>query len=107
MTTTARARGAFHRLAAGGRLARTRRRHEEAVMVKYFCDACGAEITPSNTVGQGRGSAPRLGTTVRHGGMTLGVEVITIVDGVSNAGVVCKYCVLDALYRLDDRPLPA
>jgi hypothetical protein len=34
----------------------------------------------------------------------LQVEVIQSLNGTSNAGDVCKYCILDALRRLDDRP---
>jgi len=35
----------------------------------------------------------------------LQVEVLETKDGTSNAGEFCRYCVLDALQKLDDRPV--
>lgn len=76
-------------------------------MVKYFCDKCGEEITDKNSAAGGTKVDGRLGVEVAYGRHTLAVEVITSLDGCSNAGLFCKYCILDALYRLDDRPKAA
>jgi hypothetical protein len=58
--------------------------------------------TPS--LGQNLG---RLEATLKHGTSTLKAEVLTTWNGTANAGDICKYCVLDALYKLDDRPKAA
>ncbi len=71
-------------------------------MTKYFCDGCLQEITESNAVSGGQ-NGQRLGTTVKKGDIALKVEILTGTGGVSNAGLFCKYCILDALYKLDDR----
>lgn len=68
-------------------------------MIKAFCDQCGKEITDKNAA-TGGSSKRRLCTSIGH----LSVEVMTAQNGVSNAGDYCKYCILDALYKLDDRP---
>jgi hypothetical protein len=72
-------------------------------MIKRFCDICGNEITKDSSIVS---SAPgeRLGATIKKNGAELKVEILTSVDGTANKGDVCKHCVLDALYRLDDRP---
>jgi hypothetical protein len=66
--------------------------------VKYFCDQCGDEITNRNKIETGR-----LKASIGH----LGVEVIVSQNQTANDGEYCKYCVLDALYKLDDRPREA
>lgn len=68
-------------------------------MIKQFCDQCGDEILEPNALPMSARGFPRLTTTMGH----LGVEVIVSQNGASNAGQYCKYCVLEALYRLDDR----
>ena len=73
-------------------------------MVKYFCDKCGEEITDKNMSEGGTKSEGRLGVEIEYGKHTLAVEVINSLDGCANAGLFCKYCILDALYQLDDRP---
>lgn len=68
---------------------------------KYFCDMCEDEITKTNQVCDD----PRL-NRLRHRlapNNRLGVEVVTALDGVINAGVFCKYCVIDAVNQADDR----
>ena len=71
-------------------------------MIRTFCDGCGEEMDAKNTPLQGQ-TGSRLATKIiGRGG--LGVEVITSQEGVSNKGEWCKYCILDALYSLDDRP---
>jgi len=49
----------------------------------------------------------RLTAKLKRGNSELQVEVIETKDGTSNAGHFCRYCVLDALRSLDDRPRPA
>lgn len=71
--------------------------------IKRFCDQCFTEMTEKNTpFGTGQVSG-RLSASIGH----LGVEVIQSQNKTSNSGDYCKYCILDALYKLDDRPRPA
>lgn len=72
-------------------------------MIKYFCDCCGGEIIERDK--KGRNPLHRLTANLKRGGAELQVEVIETKDGTSNAGEFCKYCVLDALRGLDDRPI--
>ena len=71
-------------------------------MIRYFCDCCGEEIAERYT--KDRNPLHRLTATLKKGNSKLAVEVIETLDGVSNAGQFCRYCVLDALASLDDRP---
>lgn len=74
-------------------------------MIKTFCDGCGKEITGQNAPRGGPlHDNDRLGATLITVGGALHVEVITSKDGTANNGDWCKYCILDALNRLDDRP---
>lgn len=68
-------------------------------MIRYFCDCCNREIPidPIDPLG-------RLKATVKGGNHSLTVSVITSKDGTANSGHFCKYCVLDAIATLDDRP---
>ena len=74
-------------------------------MTKHFCDNCAAELDDRNTPsgvempGRLRGEA-NLNKAVL-------VEVITGIDGVWNKGELCKYCIIEAVNRLDDRPVAA
>lgn len=74
-------------------------------MRRVFCDMCGAEMNDRNTPRLGS-TSNRLAAKVRSANaMTeVGVEVIQSHNGVSNDGDFCKYCILDALNTLDDRP---
>lgn len=74
-------------------------------MIKYFCDICEEEITERNQVSS-ETCKTRLGTEVvyRTKSKKIGVEVITFLDGVSNAGNFCRYCVIDTINTMDDRP---
>lgn len=69
-------------------------------MIRYFCDCCDKEITERNPL-------RRLTAKLKRGNSELQVEVIEAKDGTSNAGHFCRYCVLDALLSLDDRPRAA
>ncbi len=70
---------------------------------------CSTEITKDNGFQKGnarltadliRGDKDNKGTL-----LSVEVEVITAKNNVWNDGDFCKYCVLDALYKLDDRPM--
>lgn len=73
-------------------------------MIKRYCDCCGDEITGLNKI-DGEGS--RLTGEIlnkKEGFSMLRVEVITAKDSTWNDGDFCKYCVIDAIARADDRP---
>lgn len=70
-------------------------------MIRYFCDCCGEEIV---TRDKDRNPLYRLTAKLQKGSSVLQVEVIESKDGTSNAGDFCRYCVLEALQKLDDRP---
>ena len=85
-------------------------------MVKYFCDKCETEITDRNECVGGYASGGRVGTEIeyRTKGQSpmekshrLKVEILHTQDGLANGGLFCKYCILDAFARLDDRPRAA
>lgn len=82
---------------------------------KRFCDHCGDEITMSNdlrplgdaTIGSAVGRL--CGAHERHGPGgrdRLMVEIVTGQDSTWNRGDYCRYCVIDAVSSLDDRPKP-
>jgi len=69
-------------------------------MIKRYCDCCGEEITNSNCI-----PSSRLRATVKGQANTkLTIEILTALDGCSNKGDFCRYCVIDAVKLLDDRP---
>lgn len=74
-------------------------------MIKYFCDCCGDEIAERDT--KERNPLARLTAKLKRGNAELHVEVIETKNGTSNAGQFCRYCVIDALRELDDRPTAA
>lgn len=71
-------------------------------MIRYFCDCCGQELKGRDA--DGRIPGGRLKATLKNGNSELTVEIIESKDGVGNSGHFCRYCVLDALAKLDDRP---
>jgi hypothetical protein len=72
-------------------------------MIKRYCDCCGNEITNKNKID---GENSRLTGEIRKraGQVMLRIEVITAKDNKWNNGDFCKYCVIDAILKLDDRP---
>jgi hypothetical protein len=74
-------------------------------MIRYFCDCCGEELAERDT--KDRNRLHRLTAKLKRGNSELQVEVIETKDGTSNSGNFCRYCVLDALASLDDRPRAA
>jgi hypothetical protein len=75
-------------------------------MIRRYCDCCGNEVTSQNYIDK---EGERLTGEVRKQGgpVLLKVKVITAKDGDCNYGDFCKYCVLDAIYKNDDRPKTA
>jgi len=72
---------------------------------KYFCDMCDRQLTDETMPNGGFNGVNRLGTSLtRPGKPMLKVEVMTFKGQTANDGDWCKYCILDALYKLDDRP---
>jgi hypothetical protein len=76
-------------------------------MQKTFCDQCGDEITDATKCTGGYERNWRLGTEIQRNGVKLRVEILTAKNGTANAGDFCKYCVIEAINALDDRPRPA
>jgi len=73
-------------------------------MIKRYCDCCGVEIIDSNKIDDDKF---RLATEVKTKDKTkspLRIQVITAKDNCWNDGDFCKYCIIDAVNRLDDRP---
>ena len=72
-------------------------------MKRYFCDVCGSEIGDENAQCAGS-TGNRVAAEVigKHG--KLSVEVHAAINDTWNAGDVCKYCIIDAVNRADDRP---
>jgi len=71
-------------------------------MVKLFCDICGEEITDGKRI--------KTEVKARPGGSNnavLNIEIMTGLNGTHNAGHFCKYCIIDAVSGLDDRPRAA
>lgn len=82
-------------------------------MTKYFCDKCETEITESNQCIGGSTVESRLGTEIEFrtkdlspvaASHRLKLELMHSFNGTWNNGIFCKYCVIDAFMRLDDRP---
>jgi hypothetical protein len=72
-------------------------------MIKRYCDTCAKEMTDRNTPNLGTNSG-RLQATIKRLYTKLTVEVIQSTNAGANSGDICKHCILDALYELDDRP---
>ena len=73
-------------------------------MIKRYCDICDEEIIERNSVSFAQEDFRLKAELKSKDGIELQVEVVTAGNGIWNKGDFCKYCVLDALYQLDDRP---
>lgn len=74
-------------------------------MTKTFCDVCGVELDNRNLPSGGFMVKSRLGACLTTAdGRVFHFEVIGAVGQCANDGEFCKYCILDALNRTDDRP---
>ena len=82
-------------------------------MIRHFCDECGDELKGKNRCKSNRGStgpdkdSDRLAGEGSGSKPTPGVMHFEIMTGRGNTwndGEFCKYCVLDAVAKLDDRP---
>ncbi len=60
-------------------------------------------MTDRNTPNLGT-TGGRLQATIKRLDTKLTVEVIQSTNAGANVGDICKHCILDALYELDDRP---
>lgn len=79
-------------------------------MIRRYCDICGREAVSV--------TSPRLASEMNRGSIGGGIQLMAakpvvrfeIMCGAGpamNGGDVCKYCVLDAINTLDDRPQQA
>lgn len=77
---------------------------------KYFCDMCGNELVEGkNKVPKGAEQNFRLQGKYcrRRLDPTLSFEIMTGRGNLMNSGDWCKYCIIDAVNSLDDRPQQA
>lgn len=72
-------------------------------MIRRYCDCCGDEIVSKNKINDA-GFRLTGEITKADSSSTLKVEVITAKDNTWNDGDFCKYCVIDAINKADDRP---
>lgn len=75
-------------------------------MIRRYCDYCGNLINENNTCENLDGPSNRLKAEVlnSNSGCRVQVEVHVAKDTTWNTGDFCKYCVIDAIKKLDDRP---
>ena len=73
-------------------------------MIRRYCDCCKAEMVNVVGVREGLNKVGDMTATIDRNGAQLTVSVIHCANGAAARGDVCKYCILDALYELDDRP---
>lgn len=78
-------------------------RRSQISMQKHYCDVCEKEMTDATTPSGGK-SGGRVARKVAMGTSTLEIEIMHYWNGTANAGDVCKYCLIDLLKDLDDRP---
>lgn len=77
-------------------------------MKKYFCDFCESEITPTNTPNNRGTNEGRLSAKLESkNGNVLRVEVLTGQEPGWNNVIACRYCIIDALNTVYDRPRAA
>ena len=67
-------------------------------MTKYYCDICGEEIEDYNRI-----NGIRLHGEYSSLESKLMFDITTGFAGTWNAGIFCKYCIIDAVNTLDDR----
>lgn len=75
-------------------------------MIRRFCDVCGDELTDKNTPCAGQNGG-RVECELKGICGVLKVEVQHAINEAWNAGDVCKYCIIDAVKKADDRPTAA
>ena len=71
-------------------------------MVRRFCDMCGTELLKNNSLDDHtlKGKLQRNEKPKN----TLNINIQTALNGVWNEGDFCKYCVIDTVKNLDNRP---
>jgi hypothetical protein len=77
-------------------------------MIRIYCDLCLSEITDTNAPTGSPVSHNRLGGTQPwNGAPERGFFIFEVCTGLKdtwNEGHFCKYCIIDAVNELDDRP---
>lgn len=71
---------------------------------KTFCDICGDEMDGKNTPSGGVDVCDRLGGNAKTGKNYVSFEITVGLNGKWNVGDICKYCIINAVKRFDDRP---
>ncbi len=70
-------------------------------MIKLYCDCCGVNITDKNKIGWGKDS---LSAEIKTRKGSAFILRVIIGEGNSwESADFCKYCVIDALNKADDR----
>lgn len=82
-------------------------------MIKRFCDICGAEITPKLDIKDDKKDNGNVTVELKRKANTLRIEFNTYLNGDRGrldfsqtslgSGDFCKYCIIDAFKRWDDR----
>ena len=69
-------------------------------MIIRFCDCCGTQLTDANKLEGG------WRVIAEYRGICVEVMAGRLKDGthVMNSGDLCKYCIIDAVKSVDDRP---
>lgn len=75
-------------------------------MLRHYCDRCHAEITEANACSGGFPDETRLGGTIEATAEhpAWNVTVLVATEGDWQSGDFCRYCVIDLVNTLDDRP---
>lgn len=78
-------------------------------MIRHFCDCCGAELTDANNVRTLFKKLHYSNLKGKHGDIEFEVRTGEPPTEKSDGkdGEWCKYCVIDAVKSLDDRPIAA
>ena len=70
-------------------------------MIKMYCDSCGRVISRDQL------TSWMITTEVKNKEFpkkSLKIKIVPTADNKCNDGEFCKYCVIDAINKLDDRP---
>ena len=68
-------------------------------MIKHYCDCCGIEMSRTN-----QGPLSYSAASVANAAVQLTFSVTGVTTNGTTSADVCKYCLLDALETMDDRP---
>lgn len=77
-------------------------------MKRLFCDKCGNEISDANAFAEdGAGEISQVVRATAASGSEALLEVSLHVTNKWKGRDLCKYCAIDAINKLDDRPRAA